>query len=931
MKLKKQFSSFFAVICALSVLIFLFPSFLQTVSAEEGYPIQRFYMGIYNTNRNVNSSDTLLKSDVQNGTNSEEWSLNYVSSDVFEIVNSANNYVLTSSGSEVSLARDTDDSSQRWKIEGVQKDFDGYYLYYKIVSNEDASKALTFSADSNSFYLNSYTGNNYQKFKINLAGLEGFAANCMVSEGEKAGTIGGLFGKNVTVSNDADLIKYLNSPEPYTIIINGTIDMSSHQKTRIRDNKTIVGTYGGAVLQDCELRTNNEYGTQGDEPSDNIVFQNIDFLAKKERGRILIQIWSSRQIWIDHCTFNSQLSRDVNEVGKFIWINTPYENYMDNKDRGRSPDYITISYDVFRNRFWTVAYGTQNDEITRCRTTLMYNWWDQCVRRCPQIGNGNGHVYNNYYSGNDSGNDQSTFQIIGGAGCDIVSENCRFQSVKGYEIVAGGGGEPYRDSGSYTSDKSNSTPYKLTFEAKNTSTWYPDKTNYGYSLMDAYNTNGTDTKDFCTTFAGCKSSESALKFITDSDMSKYITTKHSSPFLKNITVSEQKKAAVMDTSVNYMFQNAGSGLYMEVENGNASNGANVQQWGAYTNAPHNTWKLLDAGEGYYYICSCVGDGKTYFLDLCYGKSDNGTNIGIWTNDNSDARKFKFFDNKDGTYTILTKSSKDASCIGVESDSLQHGANILQWECNGSDSQKWKLIKIAENEVNDITDSVFKITISKQSYTYTGSAIKPKVSVKKGDTVLMLNKDYAVRYVNNVNAGTASVIIAGRGNYTGKVTKTFTITEAAGDISKCDIIIPKSSYIYTGKAVKPKVTVKNGNEVLTINTDYAIRYADNINIGTASIIIVGRGNYAGSAIKTFNIINTSTDINKCTVTMPRTSYSYTGKAVKPKITVKNGDKILMVNTDYAVRYINNVNKGTASVIIAGKGAYSGKITKTFRIV
>lgn len=40
---------------------------------------------------------------------------------------------------------------------------------------------------------------------------------------------------------------------------------------------------------------------------------------------------------------------------------------------------------------------------------------------------------------------------------------------------------------------------------------------------------------------------------------------------------------------------------------------------------------------------------------------------------------------------------------------------------------------------------------------------------------------------------------------------------------------------------------------------------------------------------------------------------------------------MVNTDYAVRYINNVNKGTASVIIAGKGAYSGKITKTFRIV
>ncbi|MGN0594651.1 MAG: hypothetical protein ACI4I6_05795, partial [Hominimerdicola sp.] len=319
MTLKKWFSSFLAVICAISSLLFLFPSLGYTVSAAESYPVQKFYIGIYNTNRNINSSNTALKSDTQNGTNTEEWSLNFVSSGVFEIVNSANDYVLTSNDSGVYLANDNDNSSQRWRIEGVEKDFDGYYLYYKIVSNDDSSKALTFSADSNSFYLSSYTEDNYQKFKINLVGLEGFAANCMVSEGEKAGTIGGLFGEKVVVSNDTDLINYLNSTEPYTIIVNGTIDMSSHQKTRIRDNKTIIGAYSGAAIQDCGLRTNNEYGIEGDEPSDNIVIQNINFLAKQERGRILIQIWSSRQIWIDHCTFNSELSRDVDEVGKFIW------------------------------------------------------------------------------------------------------------------------------------------------------------------------------------------------------------------------------------------------------------------------------------------------------------------------------------------------------------------------------------------------------------------------------------------------------------------------------------------------------------------------------------------------------------------------------------------------------------------------------------
>ncbi|MGN1225183.1 MAG: RICIN domain-containing protein, partial [Ruminococcus sp.] len=82
--------------------------------------------------------------------------------------------------------------------------------------------------------------------------------------------------------------------------------------------------------------------------------------------------------------------------------------------------------------------------------------------------------------------------------------------------------------------------------------------------------------------------------------------------------------AVMDTSVKYMFKNVGSQKYLEVANGTAENGTNVQQWGADGFATHNSWKLIDAGDGYYYIRSYVGDGKTYFLDLEYGKQEDGT-------------------------------------------------------------------------------------------------------------------------------------------------------------------------------------------------------------------------------------------------------------------------------------------------------------------
>ena len=151
-----------------------------------------------------------------------------------------------------------------------------------------------------------------------------------------------------------------------------------------------------------------------------------------------------------------------------------------------------------------------------------------------------------------------------------------------------------------------------------------------------------------------------------------------------------KTPAVMDTSVKYMFRNVGSGLYMEVDGAKAEAGANVQQWGADGEAVHNTWKLKDAGDGYYYIRSCVGDGKTYYLDLTAGKTTDGTNIELWTKNEKDAQKFRFFDNGDGSYTIATKSSNDESCIAVESDSTSSGANIIQWKSNGSNSQKWTL-------------------------------------------------------------------------------------------------------------------------------------------------------------------------------------------------------------------------------------------------
>lgn len=173
-----------------------------------------------------------------------------------------------------------------------------------------------------------------------------------------------------------------------------------------------------------------------------------------------------------------------------------------------------------------------------------------------------------------------------------------------------------------------------------------------------------------------------------------------------------KTGAVIDTANTYFIQNVNSGLNLEVADGKAEDGANVQQGDSV--ADH--WTFSDAGNGYYYIYSTLGDGKTYLLDVDYGKTENGTNIGIWSNTNSDAQLFKLVDNGDGTYTIVTKASGDASALGIASGSKDNGANVVEWECNDSADQKWKLnIYVAPLQGKLIKDLVVSADANYQSW------------------------------------------------------------------------------------------------------------------------------------------------------------------------------------------------------------------------
>ncbi|MBE6847586.1 MAG: hypothetical protein E7503_05595 [Ruminococcus sp.] len=139
----------------------------------------------------------------------------------------------------------------------------------------------------------------------------------------------------------------------------------------------------------------------------------------------------------------------------------------------------------------------------------------------------------------------------------------------------------------------------------------------------------------------------------------------------------------------YMIKNVNSGQYLEVQGGTAANGTNVQQWGANGASAHNTWKLVDDGNGFWYLISQLGDGKTYYLDINGGDVANGTNVQIWEKSGSRGQQFTMTKNADGSYVIHTNTyTGGVKCVEVADASTASGANVQQMKVNGSSCQSW---------------------------------------------------------------------------------------------------------------------------------------------------------------------------------------------------------------------------------------------------
>ncbi len=204
--------------------------------------------------------------------------------------------------------------------------------------------------------------------------------------------------------------------------------------------------------------------------------------------------------------------------------------------------------------------------------------------------------------------------------------------------------------------------------------------------------------------------------------------------------------------------------------------------------------------------------------------------------------------------------------------------------------------------------------------YNGYQRVPTVSING-----MSNSDFVITASNNIQPGVATLMITGINNYSGTIYKNYTIK---ADLSQYGTVSTIADQNYTGYQITPYVTLTCGGNVLTLGNDYTVTYANNTNVGRATVIATATANscYVGTANGYFNISNTATGME---ITGYASSYTYTGNAITPDVVVMMNGRVLNRGTDYTVTYSNNTNVGTASMTVTGIGSFSG--TRTINYV
>ena len=254
----------------------------------------------------------------------------------------------------------------------------------------------------------------------------------------------------------------------------------------------------------------------------------------------------------------------------------------------------------------------------------------------------------------------------------------------------------------------------------------------------------------------------------------------------------------------------------------------------------------------------------------------------------------------------------------------------------------------------ITSAALKsenIKLKKTSYTYTGAAIKPEFDVVVDGRVINPTQYKIKSLTNNINAGTATMVITGTdGTFTSKTDASVTFTIEAADASKLVGVVP--SQVYTGYSIQPAIDSLTLNDVaISVKDNFTVTYGENVAMGEGTITLTPKnGNFTGTKTITFKITGQMLkngdfkfyDANGLKI--DNLSHTYDGTAYTPAKTVfdtadtkvkkydtqtEEAAGTLTEGTDYEIKYVDNTygkkssdGKQYGVVLAIAKGTYGG---------
>ena len=154
-----------------------------------------------------------------------------------------------------------------------------------------------------------------------------------------------------------------------------------------------------------------------------------------------------------------------------------------------------------------------------------------------------------------------------------------------------------------------------------------------------------------------------------------------------------------------------------------------------------------------------------------------------------------------------------------------------------------------------------------------------------------------------------------------------------------VTLEKTEYEFTGEEIRPNVTVRVEETLLTLDKEYSLAFADNTEVGEGKVIVTGiaTGGYAGTVEIPFSILAKEAEqepvaLEEGHVKLDKTAFIFDGKAIEPTVTVTVGDKVLVKDTDYTLTFENNDKAGDAYAVVTAKegSGYTGSIRVKFTI-